>query len=81
MNKVKLAITRYDLTRFFFYAEENEIRFNGDYEIYSESIYYAGTAGSSLDWDESDLDEEGIKLLVMMLNILIKSHELYFKGE
>ena len=80
MNKIKLRITRYDLTRFSFYAEENNIKFKGDYDIFSESVYFSGTASSSLDWNEIDLDNNEIKLLVAMLNILIKSHKLYYRN-
>jgi len=82
MEKVKIGITRYDLTRFFFFAEEKGIRFNGDYRVYSEAIYLTNEAGTSLDWDESQLDDTEIKIVVSMLNLLIKSHKLhYIKGE
>jgi len=80
MNKIKLAITRYDLTRFFFYAEENGIRFNGDYDIYDDSIYFSG-AFNSIQWSEEELNDGEIEILISMINKLVKSHELYFKGE
>lgn len=78
MEKIKLKITRYDLSRFSFYVEENNIKFKGDYDIYINSIYYASGASSYLDWNENDLDEGEIKLLVAMLNVLIKSHKLHY---
>ena len=81
MKKVKIGITRYDLTKFFIFSVKNEISFNGECRIYSEAIYLTGEAGTSLHWNEEQLDDAEIKIVVSMLNLLIKSHELYFKGE
>ena len=82
MEKVKIGITRYDLTKFFIFSEKNKIRFNGDCRIYSEAIYLTDEAGTSLHWNEEKLDDTEIKIVVSMLNLLIKSHKLhYIKGE
>ena len=77
--KEKLKITRNDLTCFYKFAEDNDLKFVEGItkgKIYSDSIYLSNDASTSLCWDDRT-SIKNIKLIIKMLNILITSHELY----